>query len=57
MTGGVHNIDVCPLPIKGRVLGCNGNATLFFDITRVHNPFLDVLMGLEQAGLLKEAID
>ena len=55
--GGIDDVDAVAVPVKGGVLGPNGDAFFAFQIHRVHHPFLDLLVGAEGAGLTEQLID
>ena len=51
VTGGVHDVDMIILVFERGVLGADGDALFSFEIHRIHDPFLHLLVGAEGAGL------
>ena len=57
MTWGIHDVDAITVPLKGGVLRANRNALLPLQIHRIHDAFLDLLIGAERPRLPQELID
>ncbi len=57
MSGCVDNIDARVVPHHGSRLGKDCNAALLFQIAGIHQPFFDMLIVAEQAGLLHDRVD
>ena len=51
VAGSVDDVDAIAVPLKGGVLGANGDAFFALEIHRIHHPFLHLLVGAEGAGL------
>ena len=56
MSGGVHDIDLDALPVHGGILGKDGDAAFFFDITGVHGALGDCLILMIRAALLQHTV-
>ena len=54
---GIDDIDPIAVPLKGRVLGANGDPFLALEIHRVHYPLLHLLIGAKGSGLPQQLID
>ena len=57
MARGVDDVDVVVIPLQGRVLGQDGDATLFFLVVGVHHPLVFELFTLEGAGLAQQLVN
>ena len=57
VAGGVDDVELHAFPAHGRVLGQDGDALLFFQVARVHDPVGQLLVGPEGAGLAEERVD
>ncbi len=57
VAGSVDDVDVIIVVFEGGVLGANGDAFFAFEIHRVHDAFLHLLVGAEGAGLMQQTID
>ncbi len=57
VAGGVDDVDVRALEAHRAVLGENGDAALALQVVRVHDPFLQLLVGGEGPGLAQQAVD
>ncbi len=54
---GVDDVDMGVAILDRTVLGENGDATLFFEVIAVHDPFGDLLVFTEGAGLAQKLVD
>ena len=57
VAGRVDDVDEVTVPLKGRILGANGDPFLSFEIHRIHHPFLHLLVGAKGARLAQQLID
>ncbi len=57
MAGGVDDVDVRALVAHRAVLREDGDAALALEVVRVHDPFLDVLVGGKGPRLLQQLVD
>ena len=55
--GRVDDVDAVAVPFEGGVLGPNGDSLFALEIHRIHDAFLDLLIGAEGAGLPQQLID
>ena len=55
--GGVDDVDLDPVVDDGGVLGQDGDALFTLEITRVHDPLVDRLVGPEGARLPEHGVD
>ena len=54
---GVHDVDVSAFPADRTVFGQDGDATLFFQIIVVHDPFGHFFIGSKGARLAQQLVD
>ena len=57
MTGRINDVDVVILVFESGVLRLDGDPFFFFEVHRVHDSFLDLLIRPESAGLTKQLVD
>ena len=57
VAGGVDDVDLDPVVDDGGVLGQDGDALLPLEITRVHDPLVDRLVGPERPRLPEHGVD
>ena len=57
MPRGIDDVDVDTVVIDRRILGENGDAALFFDIARVHDALVHLLVRGKGAGLAEQLVD
>ena len=57
MAGRVDNVDARILPDNRGRFGKDGDSALFLEITRIHQPFGDLLVVTKQACLFHDGID
>ena len=57
VTGGVDDVQRHVAVLHRRVLGEDRDALLAFQVVRVHDPLVDVLVGAKRAGLPQERVD
>ena len=57
VAGGVDDVDAGLLPHQRSDLGEDGDATLAFEVARIHRPLLDPLVVAEGAGLTEQHVD
>src|SRR5579885_1619855 len=57
MARSIDDIDPRVAPCDGCVLGHDGDAAFAVERERIHHPFLNVLVGPEDAGLPQHRID
>ena len=57
MAGRVDDVDARIFPDNRSRFGKNGDSALFLEITRIHQPFGDLLVVTEQARLFHDGID
>src|SRR5206468_2653920 len=53
----VDDVDPITVPMKSRVFRANGDSLLALEIHRIHNAFLDFLIGAKRARLAQQLID
>ena len=53
----IDDVDVYALVIDGEILGENRDPPFLFQVVRIHDPFSDVLVRGEAAGLMQQLID
>ena len=56
MAWGVDDVDFRSLVVNCCIFGKNGDSTLTLDIVRVHDTFLNLLIGTENAALFQKLV-